>query len=134
MIDLKKVYSQESSFHFLGESYSEPLPLKAESFDLLISQFSGIISQHCKNYLNIGGLLLANNNHADAGVAYLDKDYELIAVANHVDGLTKITSENLKSYFVPKGSTNPTIESLMKSGKGIRYTQTADNYIFKRIN
>lgn len=134
LIDLNKVYSQESIFTFIGESYSEPLNLKDESFDLLISQFSGIISRYCKNYLKIGGLLLANNSHADAGVAYLDEDYELIAVANQVNGLTKITAENLKSYFVPKGTAKPTIESLMKSGKGIKYTHTADNYIFKRVN
>jgi hypothetical protein len=134
LIDLNKMYPQESIFNFIGENYSAPLYLKDESFDFLISQFSGIISRYCKNYLKIGGLLLANNSHADAGVAHLDEDYELVAVTNEVNGRTKITADDLKSYFVPKGTTKPTIESLMKSGKGIKYTKTADNYIFKRVN
>jgi hypothetical protein len=134
LINSEKTYPQETSVDFIGQSYTEPLAIKKESVDLLISQFSGIISRYCKNYLKLGGLLLANNSHADAGIAYLDKDYELIAVVNEVKGRTIITNKGLKDYFIPKGNINPSIESLMKSGKGIKYTQTSENYIFKRIN
>lgn len=133
IISSRKTYSQEPIFNFIGANYIEPLDLKTESFDLLISQYSGIISRYCKNYLKIGGLLLTNNSHADAGVAYLDNDYELIAVVNEDIGKMIITNKDLNDFFIPKGNTKPTIESLVKSGKGIKYTRTADNYIFKRI-
>lgn len=134
LIDAKKIYLQETSFSFIGQNYSEPLNLEEESFDLLISQFSGIISRHCKKHLKIGGLLLANNSHADAGIAYLDKDYELVAIISETNGQTSITDKDLETYFIPKGDAQPTIVSLMKLGKGIKYTKNADNYLFMRVH
>ncbi|WP_338791884.1 hypothetical protein [Bernardetia sp. MNP-M8] len=133
IINTRKTYSIEPIFGFIGANYIEPLDLKKESFDLLISQYSGIISRYCKNYLKIGGILLTNNSHADAGVAHLDKDYELIAVMNEENGEIRISDKDLDEYFIPKGKINPTIEGLIESGKGIKYTRIADNYIFKRV-
>ena len=83
MIDSRKQYNDESNFEFIGQDYNKPLSLKEQSFDLLISHYAGIISQPCKKYLKRGGLLLANNSHADAGIAYLDSDFKLIATIEY---------------------------------------------------
>ncbi|WP_445721979.1 hypothetical protein [Flavobacterium sp.] len=128
----RKKYQEDTTIQFFGQNYNSPLPLAKESFDLLISHYGGIISQPCKKYLKIGGLLLVNNSHADAGVAYLDDNFTLIATIN-CNRKNKISEENLSSYFIPKKQQNITITSLINSQKGIGYTTTADLYIFKKI-
>jgi hypothetical protein len=131
MVISRKKYPENPTIQFIGQNYNSPLTLVKESFDLLISHYGGIISQPCKKYLKIGGLLLANNSHADAGVTYLDDDFTLIATIN-CNRKNKISEENLSSYFIPKKKQNITITSLINSQKGIGYTTTADLYIFRK--
>ena len=45
---------------------------------------------------------MANNSHGDAGIAYHDEDFELIALANNRNGKWMISYENLEEYFIPK--------------------------------
>ncbi|MBP2030413.1 hypothetical protein J2755_001347 [Methanohalophilus levihalophilus] len=133
LISKNRNYNSEPSFDFIPQDYSKPLDLKEESFDLLISQYAGFISQNCKKYLKIEGLLLANNSHGDAGIASIDDDYELIAAVYVKNGKYHITEKNLESYFIPKKETEITKEYLRKLGKGIGYTKTANSYLFRRI-
>ena len=86
VINKKKIYSEESIIRFHPISYQKPLPEELGTFDLMISQYAGFISHYCKQYLKKGGILVANNSHGDAGVAFTDEDYELIAVINYRSG------------------------------------------------
>ncbi|WP_135611636.1 hypothetical protein [Methanococcoides sp. AM1] len=133
-ISKKKAYDTNAVFHFIPSDYSRELDLNEKSFDLLISQYAGFVSQECKKYLKIGGLLLANNSHGDAGVAFIDDDYEFIAAIYVKSGRHHITDRNLGSYFVPKKQIKITKEYLEELGKGIGYTKTANSYIFRRIS
>tara|TARA_R110001583_G_scaffold10417_12_gene47952 strand:- start:11001 stop:11633 length:633 start_codon:yes stop_codon:yes gene_type:complete len=132
MIKSRKQYDQEPNLEFISQDYNKALPYKNETFDLLISHYAGIISQPCKKYLKKGGLLLVNNSHADAGVAYLDEDYELIA-AVLTNRKSLISEDKLGEFFIPKRDHKQTIETLIQSQKGIGYTKTANLYIFKKI-
>jgi hypothetical protein len=76
----KKVYSQAAQVQFHFADYRNDLENMDNRFDLLISQYAGFVGQYCKPYLKVGGLLLANNSHGDAGMAAIDEDYQLIAV------------------------------------------------------
>lgn len=131
MINKRKAYQQSSEFQFLPINYNEKLDLEEKSFDLIISQYAGIISQPCKKYLRKGGILLANNSHCDAGVAYMDKDYELIGVVNATKGKHRISDKNLNKYFKMKSGKTYTMEELIAKGKGMRYAYVASNYLFK---
>ena len=62
----------------LSISYTAGFAEAEKSFDLLISQYAGFVSQHCKKYLKIGGILLVNNSHGDASMAKLDDDYKFV--------------------------------------------------------
>ncbi len=130
-IENNKAYPGSPTFDFIFSDYARPLDLEADSFDLLISQWAGPISQRCKRYLKPGGLLLANNSHADAGIAYLDPDYQLEAVVNNSRGKFTISETDLDAYFIPKKDKEISLDFLLASGKGIGYTKTAENYLFK---
>jgi len=66
-IEENRTYSEKSIVRFHGQDYLEEISEEKNSFDLLISQYAGFISQHCKHYLRPQGYLLANNSHGDAG-------------------------------------------------------------------
>lgn len=134
MISKKKTYATDAVFRFISSDYSRPLDLNEKSYDLLISQYAGFVSQACKKYLRTGGILLANNSHGDAGMAFIDDDYEFIAVVYVKGGSYYITDRNLESYFIPKKQIQVTKEYLEKLGKGIGYTKTANSYIFRRVS
>ena len=103
-------------------------------FELLISQYAGFISNACKDYLRIGGYLLVNNSHGDAGLASIDKDYKLISTVHKTRGKYRLSNASLEYYFIPKRNIKVTKELLFKIGKGVGYTKTAPLYIFQRIS
>lgn len=128
-----KIYPEEVSFRCIHSDYFNPLDLPEKSFDLLISQWADPVSQACKKYLRPGGILLANNSHADAGIAYLDSSYALTAIVRFSNGKFSLSERDLESYFIPKRDEPITIDSLLQSGRGIAYQKTANAYIFRKI-
>ncbi|WP_440951838.1 hypothetical protein [Methanococcoides sp. FTZ1] len=134
LISKKKTYNEDAEFSFIYSDYSEPLELEEGSFDLLISQYAGFVSRECKKYLKIGGILLANNSHGDAGMAFIDDDYEFIAAVYVKNGRFHITEKDLDSYFIPKNQIQVTRDHLEQLKKGIGYTKTANSYIFRKIS
>ena len=68
-IQKNKVYPQDAQVIFHKSDYTKDFGEREASFDLLISQSAGFISQAGKQYLKIGGLLLVNNSHGDASMA-----------------------------------------------------------------
>ena len=132
-IDERKIYAQDTSFRFHFADYRDGFDEKEESFDLLISQYAGFVGQYCKPFLMKGGLLLVNNSHGDAGVAAIDKDYQLVAGFSLRNGRYKVSKSNLDGYFIPKSSVQLTKEYLMKYHKGVGYTKPGIAYLFRRI-
>ncbi len=132
-IQERKEYKADPKITFHGLSYAADFGEAEQSFDLLISQYAGFVSQHCKEYLKIGGILLVNNSHGDASMSKLDDDFEFIRAINHRNGRYKLIDENLESYFAPKKEDlEITKEFLEKHQRGIGYVKTASAYLFKR--
>jgi hypothetical protein len=127
-----KEYDAKSIIQGFQQNYSKKLPIDIGKFDLLISQYAGFVSQDCKKYLKYGGILLVNNSHADAGLAFLDPEYELIAVMNHNNDQWTIKETDLNEYFIPKKGPHPPKSTLQKTMRGVGYKKTASNYIFIR--
>ena len=128
-----KQYPQQASMTFHGMSYTQDFGEADEGFDLLISQYAGFVSQHCKRYLKIGGVLLANNSHGDASMASIDEQFELVAVANRRDNIHRIRDNDLESYFVPKSGKAVTRQYVEQIQRGVGYKKSASMYIFRRV-
>jgi len=82
-IESKKEYNQEPILKYYEMSFEEENEEEPCSFDLLVSQFAGFISIHCTKYLKKNGILLVNDSHGDATMAYCSGEYDLIAVTNN---------------------------------------------------
>lgn len=127
-IEHNKTYVEEPDITFYHQSYLHPIDEPEESFDLVVSQYAGFVSEPTKKYLKKGGLLVANNSHGDAGLASIDPDFKLVATV----GQSGITDKNLDDYFIPKKETLVTPDYQKQLGKGIGYKKTARNYIFEK--
>ncbi|NJM42743.1 MAG: hypothetical protein HC853_19410 [Anaerolineae bacterium] len=129
----RKIYAEEVQVEFIAADYRTPLDVPDASVDLLISQYAGFISLHCKRYLRVGGFLLTNNSHGDASMASLDADFALVAVVQMRVGKAKWVEENLAPYLTPKNEKALTRADLEKTQRGIGYVKAASDYVFKRV-
>jgi hypothetical protein len=130
-IDKNKEYTQDSFFRYFPNDYSLKIDEKENSFDLLISLYSGFVSKYCKNYLKNGGLLLANDSHGDASMAKLDNRFRLIGVINISGSNYEFSQKNLDQFFILKKHYVVTVKKLEEYQKGIDFTKKADFYLFK---
>ena len=133
-VNERKVYAEEPSIRFHKADYELALAKTEESFDLLISQYAGFVSQHCKQYLKVGGLLLVNNSHGDANMARLDPDYELVGAIMRRGEQFRLVESDLAAYFVPKRDRTITREYLERTRRGVAFTRRAYAYAFRRVH
>ena len=130
----RKEYSEDPTIVFHGIDYQALVDAYRSQFDLLISQYAGFISGVCKPYLRVGGYLLVNNSHGDAGMASIDPDYQLIAAVHRRSGKYRLSTTSLEDYFIPKKDIKVTRDLLLERKKGIGYTKTAALYLFQIVN
>ena len=105
----RKEYKEDPKITFYGIDYKEKIDKLLRQFDLLISQYAGFISYTCKEYLKMGGILLVNNSHGDAGLASIDENYRLIATVHKTEGKYRISHASLEKYFIPKKNIKVTL-------------------------
>ncbi|MBM7614160.1 hypothetical protein [Alkaliphilus hydrothermalis] len=133
-IESNKIYSDRTIVRFEPKDYWMNLSVSKGYCDLLISQYAGFISQACKKYLKKGGVLLANDSHGDAAMAYVDAEFEFIGVLEYGNGKYNFSNEDLERYFTFKRDRPIDITKVKKLMKGPRYKHTAEYYIFEKIS
>jgi hypothetical protein len=125
--------SPTAEVRFIHGDYEADLGLAPESFDLLVSLYAGFVSEHCTDYLRVGGVLLAAPSHGDVAMASIDYRYRLMgAVVSRSDDY-RIRTDSLDSYLIPKTPIEITPETLHKRGRGIAYTKSPFAYLFQRV-
>lgn len=126
-LETKKTYKEPVEIDFYGEDYYHDFDL--EPVDLIISQYAGFVSQATKRYLKKGGILLSNDSHGDATLAYHDKEFEFLGIIN---AKNELVTDGLDEYFkLDKKTVN--LDEVRKSMKLPKYKKRAENYIFKKV-
>jgi hypothetical protein len=126
-INAHKTYDEDCRLWFFGQDYERAVDI--EQVDLIISQYAGFVGQATKKYLREGGVLLCNDSHGDATLAYLDEDYDFIGI---VDEHLRITTSGLDDYFTFARPRAIDVEKVRRSMKGPKYKNRADNYLFRK--
>jgi hypothetical protein len=132
-IAYNKIYEKEPKLKFEGEDFNSKLHANISYYDLMISLYSGFISDSCKKYLKIGGIFLVNDSHGDATLAYFNSDYDFIGIIKETKTVSSIITNGLEQYFIPKNQIQVDIETVRAQMKGPKYKIRADYYLFKRI-
>lgn len=130
-IDKYKSYSENPSFTGYQADYKSDLPIEIESFDIMFSFYAGFISQSCKKYLKNDSVLVCNNSHGDASIAFTDPDYSLIGVIKRSDDKFQIVDANLNTYFKKKDESPIDKEKVLKRMTGENFTKKGYAYIFR---
>lgn len=126
-VESHKTYKSDSEIFFIEGDYNLLYDIKP--VDMIISQFAGFVGQATKVYLKEGGILLCNDSHGDATLAYCDSDYEFIGIVNPKN---KIETENLEQYFKFVRNREIDVDKVKQTMKGPNYKIKADNYIFRK--
>jgi hypothetical protein len=127
-----KTYDEDITLKYFPMDYRKDFDEINDSSDLFISLYAGFISKYCKDLLKKNGLLMANNSHGDASMAYLDEDFTFFGVINYQNKKFYLKTENLDEYFIPKKNITVTKELLEKTNRGVGYTKSASFYLFKK--
>jgi len=109
-------YQEKPAIKFYYADYQSDFGDKKSSFDLLISLSSGFVSQACGQYLKSGGVLLANNEHYDASLAYTDPSFRLIGVFETPEKYQE-SEEIIHSYFVTTKGVPITRDMVLENSK-----------------
>jgi len=123
----------EPDVTFVHADYTSRLDLPDEHFDLLVSLYAGFISEHCTQYLKIGGTLLVNPSHGDAAMASIDPRYQLTGVVISRSGSYRVDATDLDTFLIPKKPQDITPDSLHMSRRGVGYTKSPFAYLFTRV-
>jgi hypothetical protein len=135
----RRVYDEPSQIEFFHQDYHKTIPIQEGSVGLLLSQYAGFVSEACNKYLVLGGYLIVNNSHGDAGLASCNREYRLVAVVNRRGDRWSLHTRDLDQYFVPKSRNVPQdpvtlANHIRELGRGIGYTKTASDYVFEKIS
>lgn len=133
-----QIYDEQPAIAGIQADFSSELPLEEKSFDILFSFYAGFISQSCKKYLKTNGILVCNNSHGDASIAFTDKDYDLVGViereGNDFSGENFIiTEKDLDTYFIKKDGSPIDKAKVVKNMIGEKFTKNEYAYIFENI-
>jgi hypothetical protein len=115
--------------------YRKGIEEEKESFDLLISLNSGLVSQYCSQYLKKDGLLLANNEHYDAIKAFTEKNFRIMGVFSN---FSELEQKNLEEYFMTRNNqlitSEMVTENIKKPPSKAKYKlrKKALYYLFKK--
>ena len=126
-IEKNRAYESAPKITFFSGDYRNAYDI--EPVDLLISQFAGFVGQEAAQYLKKQGILLCNDSHGDATLAYCDEDYEFIGIVNSSN---VIETENLDRYFQFARKRPIDIVKVRETMKGPNYKEKEANYLFRK--
>ncbi|MGB0102439.1 MAG: hypothetical protein WBP61_19330 [Nocardioides sp.] len=108
--------------HFLHADFTDDLPLPHAHFDLLIALYTGPAWDHCRRYLQPGGVFLANASHGDASLAALDPRAELVAAVLQDGHDLHLDRDDLSTYLTPRSPAAADRDAIRRTGRGIAKT------------
>lgn len=129
-IATRKHYQRSAYIAYIAQDYTQPLPLREGSFDLLLSLYAANVARSCARYLKPGGLLLSNDHYGDAREALADPQLALIAAIRRRGRAYRFEMEDLEGYLVPRP---PGRRRGGQDAPRDRYRRRADAYLFRRI-
>lgn len=130
-VESRKNYSEAPHIHYFQADYRTELPLATGYFDVLFSFYAGFISRDCKQYLKKGGILVCNNSHGDASLAYTEPDYKLIAVIKRKGNYFNLSENKLDNYFQKKDASPIDKKKVLEKMRGESFSKTAFAYVFR---
>lgn len=128
-----RIYSPHApEVRFVYGDFNSELPLPLNSFDLVISLYSGPSLEAALRYLSPNGVFLTNNSHADSSLAIVSDVFKPLAVVLHDSGQYSVKTDDIDEHFSFKSVVAPSKTSLISSGKGAPVVKPNFAHLFLR--
>ena len=124
---------QTPEVRFVHGDFNSDLPLPQNSFDLVISLYSGPSLEAALRYLAPNGVLLTNNSHADSSLAIVSDSLRPLGAILHRSGSYSITTETIDEYFQFKSPSKVSQEYLMTQGRGAALVRPSFAQLFVKV-
>ncbi|RPH94748.1 MAG: hypothetical protein EHM72_15395 [Calditrichaeota bacterium] len=131
LVEYHRIYRQHPTFHFINQSFMQPLSFEGRRFDLLLALFAGGVIKACKGYVKKGGLVLSNNHQQDALDAFDDHELSLIAFIRYQNKQYNMlqTTEHFKPSEIRDRHSH---HYLRKTSRGEEYIENEVYYLFQK--
>ena len=122
LIDQYKTYREIAYWKFINKDFTQELDLRENSFDLLLSLFSGRLIEFCEHYIKPNGLILTTSLFSDHDSVVKHQDYELLHQIRCVNG----------KYRIENNITTKGTSKLKPTNTGFKYIDNEIYYIYKK--
>ncbi|HEY0656595.1 MAG TPA: hypothetical protein VGD65_25855 [Chryseosolibacter sp.] len=125
LINHRKTYKRSAHWRFIGNDFQNDIGISDESFDLLLSLFSGKLIRYCERYVRRGGLILTTNVFSDHESIRQRTDVTLVALIRCKKG----------SYYIDKAeleSKEQKQSNLKRNRSGLEYIDNETYYLYKK--
>lgn len=122
LINKNKFYKESAYWFFIGKDFEDDLELRVNSFDMLLSIFSGKLIKYFDKYIKRGGLILTNSLFSDNESIKNNADFNLL-------GLIKCRN---KKYTIDYDLKTDKIKqsTLRQNNTGFEYVDNEEYYIY----
>jgi hypothetical protein len=128
-----KHYKRNAYIRFIAQDYTVPLALPKGGFDLLISLYAGGVSQACKEYLKIGGIVVTNDHQNDVDGVINNTGLKLKAIVKYSSGKYRFLDKNVETHLASMRKRKKSKNYLQSTSQGVAYRESIDvYYLFER--
>lgn len=124
LIGGNRSYKRSPHFQYLKMDFTGELGLRLESYDLLISLFSGKQIEYCHRYLKKGGLILTNSLFSDNETL---KDSSLFTLER------AFKVQKGKVVELEESEAGPGRSRLVRENRGFSYRDDELYYIYRKM-
>jgi len=134
-VNRKKHYKRRAYIRFIAQDYTIPLPLARDAFDLLISLYTGGVSQACNMYLKRGGILLTNNHQNDIDEIVDNAGFQLRSIIKCRNGKYNFIDKGVDEFNTGTRNGASVGEYLKSTSQGLAYREEIDVYfVFEKCS
>jgi hypothetical protein len=132
-INDNKTYKQSTFIQFLNRDYTKELPIRENSYDLLIALYAGEITQSCKKYVKPGGIILTNNHQNDAVEVLKDTSLFLDALIYKKGKKYVLEEKPEKNFEDILRKYNRQAKNMKKTDRGLEYVDKQCYFVLKKL-
>lgn len=133
VVNSSKKYKQTAYIRFINGDYTKELPVRENSYDLLISIYAGGITKSCKKYIKQGGIIVSNNHHNDVREALEDPAVRLEALIRRKGKKYRIDESDGDNLLKVLRDHSMPLTNLRSSGGGMEYVDNECYFVLRRI-
>jgi hypothetical protein len=129
-----RVYRRTPDIRFFHQDFTDPLPVRKDEFDLLISLFTVGVAKACQSHLKSGGLLLTDNYRQSAAGILRTGVFEPVAAVVFRKGKYVFTGMDEAGERKPAAEPEKQKRYLFRQAGGITFRDEETYFLYRKAS